>query len=31
MRLIDADVNREDFMERVYDILSDEPDNTKQI
>jgi hypothetical protein len=23
MRLIDADVNREDFMERVYDILSD--------
>jgi hypothetical protein len=29
MRLIDADVNREDFMERVYDILSDEPDNIK--
>lgn len=28
-RLIDADVNREDFMERVYDILSDEPDNIK--
>ena len=27
--LIDADANREDFMERVYDILSDEPDNIK--
>lgn len=29
MRLIDADANREDFMERVYDILLDEPDNIK--
>lgn len=29
MRLIDADANREDFMERVYDVLSDEPDNIK--
>lgn len=28
-RLIDADANREDFMERVYDILSDEQDNIK--
>ena len=29
MRLIDADANREDFMEKVYDILLDEPDNIK--
>lgn len=29
MRLIDADANREDFIEGVYDILSDEPDNVK--
>lgn len=29
MGLIDADANREDFMERVYDILLDEPDNIK--
>lgn len=28
-RLIDADVNRDEFMEEVYDILSDEPDNIK--
>lgn len=27
--LIDADVNRDEFMEEVYDILSDEPDNIK--
>ena len=29
MRLIDADANRDEFMEEVYDILSDEPDNIK--
>lgn len=29
MRLIDADANRDDFMARVYDILSDETDNIK--
>lgn len=28
-RLIDADANRDEFMEEVYDILSDEPDNIK--
>lgn len=28
-RLIDADANRNNFMEIVYDILSDEPDNIK--
>lgn len=28
-RLIDADVNRDEFMEKVYDILSDESDNIK--
>ena len=29
MRLIDADENRENFMETVYEILADEPDNIK--
>ena len=28
-RMIDADANRDEFMEEVYDILSDEPDNIK--
>ena len=28
-RLIDAYANRDEFMEEVYDILSDEPDNIK--
>ena len=28
-RLVDADANRDEFMEKVYDILSDEPDNIK--
>lgn len=28
-RLIDAEANRKDFTERMYDILSAEPDNTK--
>lgn len=29
MKLIDADENRENFMETVYEILADEPDNIK--
>lgn len=28
-QLVDADANRDEFMEKVYDILSDEPDNIK--
>ncbi len=28
-RLIDADANRDDFVESVYEILCDEPDNIK--
>lgn len=29
MRLIDADAYRDDFMQTVYDLFSDEPDNIK--